>query len=268
VLMATAGALLLSATSASALTCGQELKRDIKLRKNLNCSTSSTDGFEIAKHGVEIDLNGHRLIGDDSYYGIDNSDGYDRLVVKNGRLDGWIYGVYGYNGSQSQFRSLRINLGATNSGYGLYLQYGVQTAIKNVTVDNASYGLYLNELDRLRIEKAKVTGSNPSSTYGIYGGYLAGKIEKVRANGANYGVYLYGESPGVRIEDSTANNTGFTGFYMSNSTPLSRYRYTLVDNTAKNADQYGFYASYDTYGGGNKATGAGTQNCYNVPCGG
>jgi hypothetical protein len=263
----TAAAGLLSATSASALTCGQDLKRDVKLRKNLNCSASSSHGFVIAKHGVEIDLNGHKLIGDDSYYGIDNADGYDRLTVKNGRLEGWSYGVNNYYGSFAKFRGLNIVLGGDNSGYGIYQYYSLEPEVKNVTVNNAAYGIYGYSNAGIEVRKLKVTGSDSNNTYGIYDYDSTGVIDRLKANNAYYGLYTGGASDGYRVVNSVANNTGYAGFYISNSTPLFKYDYTLSNNTAKNSGTYGLYAQYDVRGRGNRATGAGTANCHNVRCG-
>ena len=50
------------------------------------------------------------------------------------------------------------------------------------------------------------------------------------------------------IKDVVANDAGYTGIYISNSTPFSNYDYTLKGNTANDADDYGFYAQYDVKG--------------------
>jgi hypothetical protein len=41
----------------------------------------------------------------------------------------------------------------------------------------------------------------------------------------------------------------------------------LLDNTANDNTDYGFYADRQTKGKGNHATGNGTRNCWHVPCG-
>ncbi|UJA21269.1 hypothetical protein HJD18_14320 [Thermoleophilia bacterium SCSIO 60948] len=223
-------------------------------------------GLDIADDGVTIDLNGKKLIGPaGSYYGIDSNE-YDGLVVKNGTLEGWDSGIYGYYSSRMRLSDLEINLGGTNDDYGVFSQYAVDVKMNKVTVDNASYGFYLYSIDGLKLTDSKVTGSDDSTTYGLYDYNTVGTVDNLRANGAYYGAYVGGETGGYRILDSKFNNAGYAGAYVSNSTPLYRYRYTLTKNTANNAGTYGFYAGYDTRGAGNRATGAGTQDCRSVPC--
>jgi hypothetical protein len=246
--------------------CGDVIKQDVKLTHDLNCTASSTNGLVIGKDGVDVNLNGHKLIGPVSgYYGIDNSNGYDGLSVRNGTIKGFGYGVYSYFGSKLNLSELNINLKGTNDNYGVYAQYGLSTHIDRVTVDNAAYGFYMYDNDGLRLTRSKATGNDSSTTYGLYDGYSVGKVDHFRASGAYYGAYVYSQTNGYTISNSTFNNAGNTGIYVSNSTPLWQYRYTLTKNTANSAGSYGFYASYDVRGSGNSAKGAGTQNYYNVP---
>jgi hypothetical protein len=255
-----------SAAYAAQPHCGDVVKHDVKLTHNLKCAGSGGDGLEIGKDGVDINLNGHKIIGPaSSYDGIDNGGGYDGVTVRNGTIKGFYNGVYNYYAARLHLSHLDIDLKGTNSSYGVYAYYGLNDRIDHVTVDNASYAFYLYDHDGLRLTRSKATGNSSGSTYGLYGGYLAGKVDHFRASGANDGVYVYGNTPGLTISNGTFNNAGYTGIYVSNSTPLSQNRYTLTDNTANSAGSYGFFASYDVRGSGNKAKGAGTQNYYNVP---
>jgi hypothetical protein len=246
--------------------CGDVIKKDVKLTHDLNCTGSSTDGLMIGKNGVDIDLNGHRIIGpESSYYGINDSNGYDGLTVRNGTIRGFSYGVYAYNASKVSLSDLQINLKGTNDNTGVFVEYGQSPHIDRVTVDNAAYGFYLYDNDGLRLTRSKATGNDSTTTYGLYDGYSVGKVDHFRATGAYYGAYVYSSTTGYTISNSTFNNAGNMGVYISNSTPLWQYRYTLNDNTANSAGSYGFYASYDVKGSGNSAKGAGTANFYNVP---
>jgi hypothetical protein len=262
------GASLVAPTAAYAAQphCGDVIKHDVKLTHNLKCAGSSSDGLEIGKDGVDINLNGHKIIGpESSYYGIDDGNGYDGVTVRNGTIKGFNYGVYGSSASRLHLSHLDINLKGANHDFGVQVYYGVNNRFDHVTVDNAAYAFYLYDQDGIRLTRSKATGNSSVSTYGIYGAYLAGKVDHVRASGANHGLYVYGQTPGFTISNGTFNNAGYTGIFVSNSTPLSQYRYTLTDNTANSAGSYGFYANYDVRGSGNTATGAGTKNYYNVP---
>jgi Right handed beta helix region len=260
-------ALALAGTASAALSCDATIKKDIKLKKNLNCSASATDGLNIGKDGVTIDLNGHQLIGSGGgYFAVDDSFGFDRLTVKDGTLKNWGYGVYMNNTSAVRLSNLKIKLAGTNSYYGAYLTYGNNLTIEHVTVDNPAYGFYLNYVNGLKLTRSRAINLSSGSSYGAYLTYAKGKIAHLTANGGAYGLYAQGQTPRLEVTDSTFNNAGSMGAYIGNSLPLWDYNYILRRNTAKSAGSYGFYASYDAGGGGNKATGAGTQNCYNVSC--
>lgn len=257
---------LLAPPALAAVECGDSISNDVKLKQNLNCSMSGGDGLDIAENGVTIDLNGKKLIGPaGSYYGIDANE-HDGLVVKNGTLEGWDYAIYGYYASRMRLSNLKIDLGGNNSDNGVYSQYAVDVTMNKVTVDNANYGFYLYSIDGLKLTDSKVTGSDPSSTYGLYDYNSVGTVDNLRANGAYYGAYIGGETSGYRVLDGSFNNAGYAGVYVSNSSPLYKYRYTLSKNVANGSGSYGFYASYDVRGAGNKATGAAGTNCYRVPC--
>ncbi len=264
-----AGALGLAASPAqAAIQCGDVIKKDIKLKRNLNCTGSGTDGLIIGRHGVTIDLNGKTLRGPEvGYAGIDNSSGWDRVTIKNGKLRGWSPGIEIDMANRATVRNVEIRLGGTNDHTGIDAEYSVRPVIRNVTVDNAYHGAYLYDTVNQKVVNLKVTGSDPSVSYGIYGGYMHGVVNKLRSHRATTGLYAYGETPKLLIKNSAANKTGYAGFYISNGTPLARHNYILKNNTATNAGEYGFVAGYDVDGNGNKAKGAGTQNCYNVPCG-
>ncbi len=265
--LALGGVTLLAPSAAYAAQphCGDVIKHDVKLTHDLNCT--ATNGLEIGKSGIDINLNGHKISGPESssYYGIENGDGYDSVTVRNGTIKGFGYGVYSYNGSKLVLSHLKINLKGTNDYYGIYVEYSQSPHIDHVTVDNADYAFYLYENDGTRLTHSQATGNDSTTTYGIYDYYSAAKVDDFHASGAYYGAYVSGETPGYTISNSTFNNAGYTGIYVSNSTPLTQYRYTLTKNTANSAGSYGFYADYDVRGSGNKAKGAGSQNYYNVP---
>ena len=261
-------ALALAGTASAALSCDATIKKDIKLKKNLNCSGSASDGLNIGKNGVTIDLNGHQLIGDGGggYFGVDDSFGFDRLTVKDGTLRNWGYAIYMGNTSQVRLSNLKIKLGGSNAYYGMFFNYGNNLTIEHVTVDNPAYGFYLNYVNGLKLTRSRAIHLNPGSSYGAYLSYVKGKIDHLTANGGAYGLYASGQTPRLEVTESTFNNAGSIGAFIGNSLPLWDYNYILRRNTANSAGNYGFYASYDAGGGGNRAKGAGTQNCYNVSC--
>jgi hypothetical protein len=91
-------ALLAMPAAVQAVTCGQRITANTTVQNDLiNCPG---DGLVIAAHGITLDLNGHTIDGDgqdpsgDGDVGIINgyspsnpnqSGGYDRVTIKNGR---------------------------------------------------------------------------------------------------------------------------------------------------------------------------------------
>lgn len=259
-------ALALASPAQGALECGDEIKQDLKLKKNLDCSSSGDDALEIAKSNVTVDLNGKRITAAPSYASIYNPNGYDYLTVKDGTFVDGAYAIYSYSGSYANYSNLTIDPDGDNGVYGIYQQYSIAPKATNITVKSPSYGWYGYSNAGLKLKNFTVTDDNNDNGYGVYESYSSGTIENLRANNAYYGANLSGNSSGLTIKNSVANDAGYAGFYVSNSTPFFDYKYTLKDNTANDSEQYGFYANYDTFGGGNKAKGADTENCHNVAC--
>ena len=259
-------ALALASPADAALQCGDQLKKDVTLKKNLNCTGESVNGVNVDKDDVTVDLNNNKIITDSGYSPIRNDDGYDGLTVKDGSLEGGQYGIYNYYGSQATFSDLKIDPAGDDTGYGIYQQYSLGPKATDIVVKDPSYGWYGYSNVGLKLKDFTVTGEDNSNGYGVNESYTTGVIDKLKANHAYYGAYLSSNSSGLTIKNSVMNDAGYAGIYVSNSTPLFDYKYTLKDNVANDADDYGFYASYDVFGGGNKAKGAGTENCYNVSC--
>src|SRR4051812_47901775 len=77
--------------SAQALTCGQTVTKNVKLTEDLDCSAGGTNGLEVGKSGVTIDLNGHSIIGaggDDGFEGVE-SVGFNEVTIKDGSIKFW-----------------------------------------------------------------------------------------------------------------------------------------------------------------------------------
>ncbi len=246
--------------------CGDAVTKHLKLKKNLDCSSTNGDGLRIAKDGVTVNLAGHRIIGPgDEGAGISNTSGFSGVTVKNGRLQGWSIGVYSTGGLHPRFLHLAVEGAASHDGYGIYVINSANSKIQHVSARSVGYGVYTNSSTDQLVRDLKVKDSDRNKTYGYYGSVVSGRIEGVSANGAQFGLYVNGQTPGLAITDSTANRSDY-GFYIANATPFDDYRYTLRGNTANDAKSYGFYAASPVHGHGNRAKGAGVQNCHNVPC--
>src|SRR3954469_8882821 len=73
--------------------CGAVLTKSVKLHKDLlGCPGN---GLVIGAGGITVDLNGHRVEGTsfDNTSGIDNSGGYDRLRIVDGKISHFLHGI-------------------------------------------------------------------------------------------------------------------------------------------------------------------------------
>jgi parallel beta-helix repeat protein len=69
-------------------SCGEVVTASVRLEQNLRCP--DTNGLVIGAHGITINLNGHGIHQGIGFRGpgsaIDNSGGYDGVVIRNGGL--------------------------------------------------------------------------------------------------------------------------------------------------------------------------------------
>ena len=78
------------ASAQAALECGDEIDRDMKLKRNLVCALNQS-GLVIDSNGVDFDLNGHKIKGTGTD-GVAVSD-FDRVTIHGGTIEGFEHGV-------------------------------------------------------------------------------------------------------------------------------------------------------------------------------
>jgi large repetitive protein len=136
--------------SAQPVSCGQVVTQSIKLDSDLICQPSADnprpDALVIGAPGITVNLNGHFVFG--YHYAIRN-DGYDDVVVRNGRgagdyetvhlegaerntlrdltLDGLIYAVRGLDVNRLSLIGSRTGFVVSMSGDGIVVRNNVFT---------------------------------------------------------------------------------------------------------------------------------------------
>ncbi len=113
------------------VNCGQTVTTDVRLTGDLDCYQGSgpkegPGGLVIGADGVDVNLGGYNIrgeifVGGGDIRGIDNSGGYDDLVVRNGSLGGWGYGIYIEGASRNAIRGVV----AQGSPTGVFISGGV-----------------------------------------------------------------------------------------------------------------------------------------------
>jgi hypothetical protein len=85
-------ALLAATGSASALSCGDTITRDTVLDADLHCASGEA-ALHIGRHGVVLDLNGHRISGGPDTAGVMLEDVRHAQVRGPGRFEGLRVGI-------------------------------------------------------------------------------------------------------------------------------------------------------------------------------
>lgn len=265
--LALGGAALLAPSLAAANPkCGANIRQSVKLTSDMNCPNSY--GLVVAKPGITINLNGHTVTGTyGSDFGIDDQ-GYDRVTIENGTVRNFEDGVFVQYATGTKIEHVKA-VGAANFGIAFYdSQHGL---IDHSTVSavSSSYGFYLLNNHSVNVTSSKAIHDE----YGFYDDNSFATLDKLTARADTYGVFVNAPlvsftAKGPRyytIENSTASNNTYAGFYIEDNYPSGDYQARLVDNTANDDVSFGFYADQDTKGTGNRASGNGT-NCWHVPC--
>ena len=90
---------------------------DTRLSRDLNnCPANSVI---IGASRVTLDLDGHTIDGVGAGIGVNNSGGYDRVTVKDGRVHQFMDGIRLQNAEENRLWRLRV---AVNAGQGIALE--------------------------------------------------------------------------------------------------------------------------------------------------
>jgi hypothetical protein len=104
-----ASAVAAGPAAAQPVTCGQVITKDTKLDSDLICDSSEAnrlpDAIVIGAPGITLDLGGHFVYG---YHFAIRNDGYDDVVVRNGRVAGDYETVHLADAERNTLRNLTL----------------------------------------------------------------------------------------------------------------------------------------------------------------
>lgn len=262
-------AIAVPSVAAANPVCGATVNHNVTLTSDMDCFGSSTNGINIGKPGITINLNGHTLTGPGSNiccnFGIENSSGYDKVTVENGTVSDYFEAVQLFNATGARI----VDVKALGNNEGLDVENSQNGVIDHSTVShNATNGINLLGDTNVNVTSSKALHNGFD---GVADNQSLATLDHVTAN-ANGGWGVYVDHPATSgakyytIENSTANNNFQSGFDIADNIPSYLYQAIVLDNTASDNGQYGFFADLKTKGKGNHATGNGTANCFHVPC--
>jgi parallel beta-helix repeat protein len=146
------------------VTCGQTITADVRLTGNLDCFEGTgpqegSSGLVIGADGLDVNLAGYDIrgeifVGGGDARGIDNSGGYDDLVVRNGSLGGWGYAIYIEGASRNAIRGVT----AQGSPTGAFVSAGAQNEIRRSEVIGRSTAIYAQTQQGFTVTDSEVSG--------------------------------------------------------------------------------------------------------------
>lgn len=267
----------LSAAAAPTLTCGTTVTRDIRLTADLTGCAGTA--LVVGAAGVTIDLAGHAITGNGKGAGINNTAGHHSLVVRNGTISGFKFGVEVLGGD-----GVRIDrLAVTGNADGLNVSRTSRLDVTRVDAGrNSSSGISITFGDRSSVRWSRIAGNGLFGIADRFGaesrhegnlivGNLGTGLVLDRTEGAavlrnttgangNHGVELVSVEGGAVRENRSVGNAGDGIAVDEAGSKLSR-------NLANGNAGFGIRAARGTLDGGrNTARGNLEGACEGVVC--
>lgn len=244
--------------------CGSTVTHSVTLTADMTCMTSN--GITVGKSGITINLNGHTITGPSgmtSYYGVFDS-GFGHVTVENGTVQNFYDAVHVDSSSGTKILKIKAR-GANNAG--IYYTTSQDGVVDHSGASHNAIGISLGVNRNVNVTNSTAAHN---ANEGVYDNDSVATLNHVTAsNNPGYGVYV--DQPvasttagDYKIENSTANSNGITGFEIFDNLPQWQFQANLVANTANSNSAFGFYAEYWTHGSQNHATGNGSGNCHRV----
>jgi hypothetical protein len=220
----------------------------VRVVADLDCAS---DGIVVGKDNITINLGGHTLTGDrdPGDIGIDNTNEFDGVTVRNGSVREFDDGIFGFQADEMRIEGV-VSAGNLNRGIGIFNSTGAQV-IRSDSSGNDTHGIVLDGTSavvrgtaatRNALAGIYLTGdshrviSSSSSRNGERGIEIVGDFARVEAStapGNDEGIKIAGES--ARVLDSRVDgNAGgtFGGIHITGGSALVRRAEASANGTA------------------------------------
>jgi parallel beta-helix repeat protein len=146
-----------------AIGCGETVTTDVRLTGDLSCTPfdgASGVGLVVGADGVDIDLDGHSLIGPvftggGGPDGIDNTGGFDDVTVRNGSLTQWGDAIHLQGASRNLIRNVDIPTRDT----GVVVAGGEQNEIRSSSIQGRNRGILVFASNRVVVAGNHLVGA-------------------------------------------------------------------------------------------------------------
>lgn len=215
IVLVVGGFALVAAPAEGAIFCGKTITADLTMKRDLN--NCSGDGLVVGANGVRIDLNGHRIDGQDATdtIGIHNPS-FDGVVVKGpGRVTQFDDGISYQSTVGGRIRGVSVR-----SAYspGINLQSANATKLTGSSIRGSEgYGVSVVHCTECEVIGNIVQGPGESSLspYGIavssslsHDNLVKGNLVRAGADSA-FGMLVFGDADHTRIRSNAFKGRGF-----------------------------------------------------------
>jgi parallel beta-helix repeat protein len=206
--IAAVGAIALGSGSANAaVSCGKVVMKDFKLRKDLlGCSA---DGLVAGASNITINLNGHRVDGQDLALtsGVYIPGSYTNVVLKgHGRITDFDEGVE-LRGDNGRVRETRLK----GNVRGISVNEAADSKVRNNTIEGSTaYGVTVSHAEDVEVSDNEITGPSvnvfSSAGIGVAGSDAPNALieDNVVRGGpeGDFGIWVFGDASGTRIKSN------------------------------------------------------------------
>jgi hypothetical protein len=259
-----------AAKTAAGPKCGATIKTSIKLHANLNCSAGGTNGLNVGKNGIVIDLNGYTITGSGGSTGYDGiyNNGYHNVTVTNGTIKQFDHGYLSVAAVGETVTHVHVVDVKTGNLYysGLDISSGSGGTYAYDTVKNAYIGVSTYLAVGAKFSHNTLTGNgfgaSESSSHGSnwtsnnfshskYPGYVDGNgstilTGNISSYNGGYGFQLSCDGYGIAtVKNNTANYNANHGI-LSMCAALNGHKSTFSGNTTSHNAGFGISSNYDT----------------------
>jgi parallel beta-helix repeat protein len=174
----------------SPATCGQVITHNFHLRNDLvDCPGP---GLVIGANHIRVDLEGHLVDGINAGDGIDNTGGFDNVIVRHGTIQQFQQGVHLINASMNRLDRLAVQ----QTFRGIEVESSDHTRIVHNRVTANFDGIHLIGSDTNRIAYNNVFGNTASAIVLIRGSDGNNVVHNKTHDNASWGI----------TSDNSANN--------------------------------------------------------------
>ena len=175
---------------ATVVPCGAQLTGSVRLAADVVCPTGG--GITLAADGVELNLNGHRLVGPGGGSGIGVLLAARGTTVRNGTISGWGLGVTTAEGSSEDDAPP-----------------GFTGTLRDVRVERTDTGVEVSAGGAVTVRNSVLRDSYRGAT-AIFGGRV--RVESSTLERNNTGAFSFSTVPdGLVVRNSLVRDNSFAG---------------------------------------------------------